>query len=593
MSKLPVHLLKTGIASLAVTLLINCNLAAQTFTTAPSTPVIGSQNTVTADPPVPRPNTTPCKVQLFSQVMFADFSGKRFDYAPPAGCPGPWAKIVLEADFSINAGRQFDRTANIWLGGTNIYFGTTAEPSRTVARNWHVESDLSDYGALFSATHSGEVDLDNLVNGTFTSILLGSADLQFYPVSKRDRESDDRRDDDVRNNRAADMVLPLSNGPNGGTVNISGSQQLARTFDFPLNVERAFLDVYAQSQAGDEFWYTCVPDALAGELQSCGGTAFRESEITIDGQPAGVAPVYPWIYTGGIDPGLWRPIVGVQTLNFTPYRVDLTPFAGFLSNGQPHSVAVRVFSSRDHFSTTASLLLYLDHGSSHVSGNVLRNTLALNPVENIRQNLTTSPDGTVNGTVTTTSSRLFAIAGEARTSHGRVRTEVVQKIDFSNAQQFSSNPNSGNLVQNITQNTAISALTATIGGERREEDFTRSEWPLVADINFVVNPDGTAAQTTTIHQAFKQGKVVTEGGRPSFFSVLSDQVAPTSTLLFTASGTSLTGQASSQDYLSFDSTGACYSRSIVAVGGALTGVTDGKGCDSDSQPDVSQPNKDQ
>ena len=72
----------------------------------------------------------------------------------------------------------------------------------------------------------------------------------------------------------------------------------------------------AESQAGDEFWYTCVPNDVANELQSCGGGAFRESQVTIDGTPAGVAPVYPWIYTGGIDPLLWRPIPGVQTLNF-------------------------------------------------------------------------------------------------------------------------------------------------------------------------------------------------------------------------------------------------------------------------------------
>jgi hypothetical protein len=570
---------KAFVVSVAGALLLTCNLAAQTFTTAPSNPVIRSQNTVTADPPVPRPQTTPCTVSLFSNVTFADFSGKPFTYDHPTACPGPWAKIVFEADFSINAGRQFDRTANIWIGGTNVYFGTTAEPSRTVARNWHVESDLTDYAALFAAPHSGEADLGNLVNSTFTSVLVGSADLQFYPMAKHDNGS---RDDEARQTPgAADMVLPLSNGLNGGTVNISGSQQLERTFNFPSNVERAFLDVYAQSQASDEFWYACVPNALAHELQSCPGTAFRESEITIDGQPAGVAPVYPWIYTGGIDPGLWRPIVGVQTLNFTPYRVNLTPFAGVLSDGQPHTVALSVFNAQDHFSTTASLLLYLDHRSSHVSGTVVQNTLAASPVETVQQHLATAADGTETGTVTTTSSRFFTISGDANTSHGKVHTEVAQKIAFSNAQQFSSNLNSGNLVQNITQNTTISALTDTAGRGEQVEDFTHFEWPLIADINFVVNPDGTAAQTTTIQQAYKKSAVVTEHGHPEFFSVISDQVAPTSTLLFTASGTSLTGQSSSQNYFSFDSTGACYSRGIVATAGALTSVTNGKGCDQD------------
>ncbi|MGB6801468.1 MAG: hypothetical protein WBE31_04330, partial [Candidatus Sulfotelmatobacter sp.] len=68
--------------------------------------VIGSANTVTADPNVTRPSTTPCVVQLFSGAQFYDFNVENFSYAPPADCPGPWAKVVLEADISLNAGIQ-------------------------------------------------------------------------------------------------------------------------------------------------------------------------------------------------------------------------------------------------------------------------------------------------------------------------------------------------------------------------------------------------------------------------------------------------------------------------------------------------------
>src|SRR5436305_12447300 len=91
-------------------------------------PTVGSSNTATADPPVPRPHTTPCVVQLFSNFQFADFSPKPFTYTPAAGCPGPWAKVVLEADFSVTAGRQFDRTAQLAVGHVDVYFGTTSEP---------------------------------------------------------------------------------------------------------------------------------------------------------------------------------------------------------------------------------------------------------------------------------------------------------------------------------------------------------------------------------------------------------------------------------------------------------------------------------
>jgi len=72
--------------------------------------------------------------------------------------------------------------------------------------------------------------------------------------------------------------------------------------------------------------------------------------VTIDGTPAGIAPVAPWIFTGGIDPFLWFPLPGVQTLNFIPYRVDLTPFAATLSNGQQHTIALSVCNANTWFS---------------------------------------------------------------------------------------------------------------------------------------------------------------------------------------------------------------------------------------------------
>src|SRR5262249_13937967 len=158
---------------------------------------------------------------------------------------------------------------------------------RTVARSWHIERDLTDYTALFNTTQIGHVDLGNVVNSTFTSSLFGTAELQFYPLEHRHRAP-----------ATADLVLPMTSDPNRGTTFLSTTASaVSKTFNLPANIERAFLDVVAQSQAGDEFWYTCVPDNVAGELQSCGGTGFRETQVTIDGQPAGVAPLYPWIYT--------------------------------------------------------------------------------------------------------------------------------------------------------------------------------------------------------------------------------------------------------------------------------------------------------
>jgi len=547
-------------------------LAATAISAQPIPPpglVIGSANTATADPPVARPNTTPCVVTLFNNFSFADFSPKPFSFTP--ACPGPWAKVVLNADFSIQAGRQFDRTAEIWIGGVNVYFGTTSEPSAKVARSWHIERDLTDYSALFNTTQNGRVDLGNLVNSTFTSTLFGTAVIQFYPLASHQDAP-----------RTADLVLPLASDPTGGTAFLSNSTStLSKSFTLPTNVERAFIDVVAESQAGDEFWYTCVPNDVANELQSCGGGAFRESQVTIDGTPAGVAPVYPWIYTGGIDPLLWRPIPGVQTLNFAPYRVDLTPFAGLLSNGQPHQVAVSVFGANNGFSTTATLLAFQDHGSNQITGEVTLNTIGL-PNPNVVENLTTAPDGTITGSVTVDSSRIFRVEGFVRTSHGRIATNVRQNIQFFSRQDF--NITNTAFVQNIKQRTTISSETQTDGhgGGNSQQRF---EWPLDLGFTFSINPDGTGQQTTTIRQQFQSAAVHHGDNGPASFSVVSNTVTPSDTLLFDANFniTGSTGQQSTQDFFSNDSVSGCFNRKITASAGLLTSITDGALCKKNDQ----------
>ena len=143
---------------------------------------------------------------------------------------------------------------------------------------------------------------------------------------------------------------------NGTSINLPAvltlpPNQLTTTFGLPTNVEEAYLDVIAQSQQVDEQWFACLPNDLnsINLLYGCGNTDFRETEIAIDGQAAGIAPVSAWVFTGFL-PDQWRPIPAVQTLDFVPYRVNLTPFAGLLSNGQPHTVTLSLLTK-----TTTSL----------------------------------------------------------------------------------------------------------------------------------------------------------------------------------------------------------------------------------------------
>ena len=242
----------------------------------PANPQIGSSNPVTAAPPVPRPHTHPCVVPLFQNLAFADFTPKVFGYAPPASCPGPWAKVVFTADFTVTAGRQFDRTAAFYLGRASIYYGTTAEPRATLSPSWHVERDVTDLSAIFTSAQSGEANIGSFVgavNGvTYNGIIYANAALEFYPASAREPARP-----------VPDLVVPVNgSGGDAGTLTSTASQ-ITQTLNLPRNTERVYLDVIAQSQSNDEFWYFCVPNDQTTHLESCGNTAFRETQVTIDG----------------------------------------------------------------------------------------------------------------------------------------------------------------------------------------------------------------------------------------------------------------------------------------------------------------------
>jgi hypothetical protein len=525
---------------------------------------VGTQYTVTADPLVPRPSEQPCKAQLFSGYQFAFFSesDQTFQYTPPADCPGPWAAVVFEADFSENAGQQFDRTASIYLGNTDIYFGTTPEPLFTLTNTWHVERDVTDYSALLASDQPGTIVLPNCttdcpppynteLNGVFTV----SADLEFYPLKGQGQAR-------------PDAVMPMVQPNGSGGYNLPGfvytpTDQLTTTFTLPTNIEQAYLDVVTQGQQNDEFWYSCVPNALTTELQSCGGTAFREAEISIDGQPAGVAPVFPWIFTGGIDPFLWVPAPGVQTLDMVPYRVNLTPFAGLLSNGQQHTVAMNVENVNSQFSVTGTLLLFEDHGSQQVTGEVTLNTIQ-NPNPVVTTNLRVNGNN-VTGTVNTTSQRRFQLAGFVNTSHGKVSTLIQQSVNFNNQQRF--NINANQYVQDISQLTPTNSDIYTRQGYNTSFSAESFLYPLTADIN-VTFPNGQILQTTVVSQEFKNFVV-----SPSFSGGVDNKVNAQDTLNFNTGQN--TNASSSQRYSSGDAHGQFYNCDIASESNVLQFVSQG------------------
>ena len=561
--------LSRTMAILGLTLAITVPTTKAQVVTVPPNPVVGSQNPATAEPLVSRPATTPCVVTLFNNEKFGDYSGHAMSYTPPASCNGAWSKVVLTLDLTVTAGRQFDRTASLYLGNANIYYGTTAEPRSTLSPSWHVERDVTDLTPIFKTAQSGQAVIYNIVNSTYTGIIYGTAKLYFYPAN-------------VLNPAPVvpQVVVPVSGSNNSYVLN-TGSDEVTSTFTAPRNTIKAYLDVISQSQSNDEFWYFCVPNDKTGPLETCGNTSFRETEVTIDGKPAGVAPVSPWIYTGGVDPYLWEPITGVQTLNFKPYRVDLTPFAGLLSDGNQHTIGVSVYNANSYFLETANLLLYTDPYLSQTGGALEENTLSPAPMPMVTENLSTDGSGNMIGTVEVESIRKFTVRGYVNTSQGRVETTVDQMVHFDSTQTFNVASSGIPELQDAVQTSTVKSKTTEQLGTTQKETDESFSFPLTLNYDFFANSNGGYSQVTSADQKYIVDKSTSLNGALTSSTKVDEEVQSGDTLYYNSSLSAITGHSgaqSSASYIGKDSYGNCYSRQIASADNVLTSVTDGKGC---------------
>lgn len=556
---------------LAVAVLVLSLISIQTLSLAQSTNrQIGTQFEVTADPLVPRPHTQPCVVPLFSDYQFAFFSEsvQTFDFTPPGDCSGPWEKIVLEVNFSENGGVQFDRTASMYIANTDIYFGTTPEPLTKLTNTWHIERDVTDYAALLTVPQQGTMVLANCTtdcpppyNTRLNGIFAVNADLEFYPADRNDHHHDRGNE-----RRTPDLVLPLTQSNGSGGYNLpvilsSPTQQFSTTFSLPTNIEQVYMDVISQSQSTDEQWYACFPNDLSNInlVYGCGNTDFRETEITIDGQPAGIAPVSPWVFTGFL-PDQWVPMPGAQTLDFVPYRVNLTPFAGWLSNGKPHTVALSIFNDDNYFSETASLLFFLDRGSSKITGAVTEDTLT-SPSPIVTENL--QGTSTVTGTIGVVSDRHFTISGYVNTSHGKVATSVSEHQNFSSTQTIDFDIVKQTVLdQNTNVQNRVSSTTTSWSRDGVLTTQDRFSFPINVDFIYPVS-SAQFGFTVATGQNYQAEKLVSRNGDLAAFGSVTNSV----------NATDVSPAASSQDYTSFNSDSMFYDCRIASKNNTLTFVS--------------------
>ncbi|HET7813026.1 MAG TPA: peptide-N4-asparagine amidase [Candidatus Baltobacteraceae bacterium] len=417
-------------------------------------------------PPLPVQAGAHCRVQIFRAARFQGDAPRLADFVPPAACRGPWSRVVLTWHTRI-AGRQYDRIGELYVGRREVFRFSTAEPTRH-GIDYTVKADLTRYAPILREPQPVVAELANYVNKRYDGIYVIDADLTFYQAAPHAPVAE-----------AADAIVPLENEANtvpAFHLQTPQDRASATLQHLPRNIVHAELEVYSTQHGCDEFYYDNQPDAFAAKHKSdglCGGGAYREIDVYIDGRVANVIYPFPWIYTGGVNPILWRPIPSIDALNIPPYRVDLDPFAGVLSDGKPHTVAIGVVNDRGDWITDANLFLTLDRSVSHTGGAILSQSFS--PLDKLRETQSAA-QGAFD--FKTSASRVFHIEGYVSTPHGRVVHAITTHMSFSNAQMLDLQTGRQNAVQSLKYVTATSMKTGSQQAQRR---IVTASYPLIVD----------------------------------------------------------------------------------------------------------------
>ena len=277
-----------------------------------------------------------CSVVVMDH-SFANSWGQPFvgDVDVPA-CGTDFTGVVMEMTV-FGKGRQYDRLGFVFVGDTEVWRTSTLEPSNNGTYSI-TSKTVTKYSSLFKVPWKLIVDIGNTVDQTYVSPFNVTLKVIYqYGGPAVDRLA-----------QPADLIYPLSHKVSStGKASVFSlpNDKATSSVTIPQNIRKATVEVYASGNADEEFWYSNVPSRYANlnpDLKMLGGGAFREVQVLIDGVIAGLVWPFAVVYTGGLSPALWRPIVAIDAFDQMTYTIDVTPFLGILCDGKSHDVSFNV-----------------------------------------------------------------------------------------------------------------------------------------------------------------------------------------------------------------------------------------------------------
>ncbi|KAI3005587.1 hypothetical protein CBS147346_4253 [Aspergillus niger] len=395
-------------------------------------------------------------------------------YEPP-NCTFDTVRLNLTV---TSKGTQYDRLALMYLGDTEVFRTSTAEPT-TNGIIWTYIKDMSQFNVLWKEKQKLIFDLGNIITDVYTGSFNTTLTAYFSYEG---------------NVRTPDIILPISarkSAQNASSDFELPSDNATVLYQIPPTASRAVVSISACGQSEEEFWWSNVLSAdewtfdnTIGELY--GYSPFREVQLYIDGVLAGVDWPFPIIFTGGVAPGFWRPIVGIDAFDLRQPEIDITPFLPLLKDDKSHSFEIRVtgLSVADdgtvtfadtvgsYWVVTGTIFLYLDDSMSQTATGQAPEVNAPTPTFAVTRNLVQSRNGT-NETLA------YSVVAE--------RTLTVKSSEYSWSQNLSYSNygylNQQGLSQKNNQQTFGSNTIAQLTGNKTTNEVT-FEYPLICNTTY-------------------------------------------------------------------------------------------------------------
>ncbi|SMR63876.1 unnamed protein product [Zymoseptoria tritici ST99CH_3D1] len=444
--------------------------------------------------PVVGPDSTSSCQEVLVDYSFAASYGRPYvgSYTPPA-CS--FNRVTWNLTV-VSAGKQFDRLGTVSLGDIELFRTSTAEPTPN-GIEWHYLKDMTSFLPLFKEDQSLIFDLGNIIDDVYTAPFNVTLTASYFTIKNP-------------SSVPADLIVPVSKrlGATGHpSYFLYPNETASNDLTLPRNVKRAVFSIAATGQAEEEFWWSNVlqsdVDVYGSDAPLYGYSPFREVQLLIDDQLAGVAWPFPVIFTGGVVPGLWRPIVGIEAFDLREDEIDITPWLPLLCDGNSHTFKIVVTGLNDDGKGQASLshttgnywyvsgkvFIWLDE-EGHVTSGKAPTIAGPEPtfqVSSVRSQLRNGTNDTLDYSVQ--AQRVLSIQSTIELSSGVELATWEQDLSFS-------------LQGNYTDQGAVQVTTQwTNGHDKSSSGYARHyQYPLYAQNSFVEEKDNNFTLKATIER---------------------------------------------------------------------------------------------